>query len=150
MINFKLTRKTGTHYGDIFDCYQDRWGQWVYKEYEHEFLALDSIITEELIDIAFKEGIEERKQTARYHGACLTVVYAVEEAFYRFNANRNRLDAWEEELELWGKICDYGHLGEHFMYVHDKIWERIQELEKIKIKWDKLSIEDLENYVLDY
>lgn len=150
MINFELTRKTGTEHGKIFDCYQDNWGQWVYKEYEHDFLALDSIITEELIDIAFKECIEERKQTARCHGACLTVVYAVEAAFYIFNANRNRLSEWEEELEFWGNVCNYGYLGEKIMYVHDKIWERIQEIERIEIKWNKLSIEDLENHALDY
>ena len=108
--------------------YQDQWGQWVFRADGTEYLALEFLVTDELVEEAVEKGV--------YHDDVNGGRYEVVEAFRSFNENRGVLEEWESAVEnYWdrtgGSIClldDVAH------FVHELL-----EL-KVKHKIDQLKM----------
>ena len=81
--------------------YQDQWGQWVFRADGIEYLALEFLVTDELVEEAVEKGV--------YHDDVNEGRYEVVEAFRSFNENRGVLEEWESAVEnYWdrtGNIC---------------------------------------------
>ena len=113
---------------DDYTNYQDQWGQWVFKANGNEYLALEFLVTDELVEEAVEKGI--------YHDDVNGGRYEVVEAFRLFNENRGTLEEWESAVENYldrtgGSICLLDDVA-HFV-------DELLEL-KVKHKIDQLKM----------
>ena len=86
--------------------YQDQWGQWVFKVNGHEYVALEVLVTDELVQEAFEKGI--------YHDDVNGGRFEVVEAFKTFNKNRGTLEEFDSTVESY-----WDSTGETFCLLDD-------------------------------
>ena len=108
--------------------YQDQWGQWVFKVNGHEYVALEVLVTDELVQEAVEKGI--------FHDDVNCGRFEVVEAFQMFHKNRGTFGEFDSAIESYwdstgGSLCLLDDAA-HFVYelLEFKVNHRVEQLKK--------------------